>query len=138
MSDGCGRSSAVHCGRGRHEAVSQRRPFLRCIPSRICLNFNTASSCSSIRPSDANTSCSPCGDESTRCLKSKAKSLTSASSSRSLSSYCPRFGSCEIELHSGLALLTPQAVEIDNHKDQAAGDDPLPKWIHIQQVGTVI
>jgi hypothetical protein len=41
-------------------------------------------------------------------------------------------------LDSGLTLLTPQAVKIDDHDYKAAGDDSLSEWIHIQQVCTVI
>ena len=42
------------------------------------------------------------------------------------------FGHNENNWIQGLTLLTSQPVKIDDHNDQAAGDDSLPEWIHIQ------
>src|ERR1700722_9151825 len=37
-----------------------------------------------------------------------------------------------------LAFFTAQTVKIDDHNDEAARDNPLPEWIHIQQVCAVV
>jgi hypothetical protein len=34
--------------------------------------------------------------------------------------------------------LATQTVKIDDHDDEAAGNDTLPEWIHVQQVCAVI
>ena len=36
------------------------------------------------------------------------------------------------------ALFAAQAIKIDDHNNEAARDDSLPEWIHIQQVCAVI
>jgi hypothetical protein len=36
------------------------------------------------------------------------------------------------------AFFAAQAIKIDDHNDEAARDDSLPEWIHIQEVGAVV
>jgi hypothetical protein len=37
-----------------------------------------------------------------------------------------------------LAFLPAQTVEIDDHDNQATGNDPLPEGIHVQQIGAIV
>ena len=96
----------------------QRRPFLRSNSLSMSLNCSTASSCSSIRPRLANTSCSPCGDESIRRLKSKAKSFTSASSAWSLASYSARFVSSDMVKTTGFWVNASYAAGRQNRQSR--------------------
>src|SRR5262245_60070422 len=48
-----------------------------------------------------------------------------------------RFATVE-ERRAGLTFLGAQTVEVDDDDDQDAGDDPLPKGIHVEQVCAVV